>query len=170
VQVLPDFAPRRSLALAIGLIAVVAACGGGGVATPSIRASGSSSRPVASSLPQFSLEPSPSDVTVLTSTATPAPTPVARFSGSNAKDTARFRLTTGSYRVAWTVTATGARGCIQIAVLRSPDGKVSDEVATKTLSVAGSEKGQDHITVASSGTYYFSIASTCRWVISILPE
>jgi len=107
---------------------------------------------------------------VLDATISPAATAVARVTGTNSKDTARFRLIAGDYRVAWTITASAARGCNQIAVLRSPNGKVSDGVATRTLSLKGVEKGVDHVTMAARGTYYFSIASTCRWAISILPE
>ena len=170
MQVHPDFTRLRCLVLTIGVVAVVAGCGGGGGATPSIKASGSAVRPPGTSPTGFSPEPLPSEVVALDPSPTSAFAPVARLKGSNSRDTARFRLTAGTYRVAWTITATGVRGCNQIAVLRTPDGKVSSEVATKTTTVRGSQRGEDHITVVRSGTYYVSIASTCRWAISILPE
>ncbi len=170
MQVRPAIAFVRPVALSLVAVAIVAACGGGGASTPSSRASGSPSRSAPASQPVLSAEPSATDIAFLDPTVTPAATPLIRVTGTNSKDSVRFRLVAGSYRVAWTISTTAARGCSQITVLRTPDGKVSDEVATKTLTAAGSEKGEDHVTIAVSATYYLSVVSTCKWALSILPE
>lgn len=171
MQVRPALASLRPLPLVLVVAAVVAACGSGGAATPSSRASASPSRSGAvSSDGVASEEPTASAVAVVDPTVGPAASPMARLSGTGTKDTARFKLVAGSYRVVWTITATGDRGCAQISVLRTPDGSTAEQVATKSLAAAGVEKGEDHVTIPATGTHYVSIVSTCRWALTILPE
>jgi hypothetical protein len=156
----------------LGLIlvaALVAACSGGSTATRSAGSSNASHSPgAAASGAGTSAAPS-SSYSFEPATATPAPTAALKISGSGSKDSPRFRLTVGSYRVAWTVSSTSASGCIQIAAVRTSNGKVNDEVATVNLAAKATKKGQDPIGITTAGTYYVSIASTCHWSISILP-
>ncbi|HVA86912.1 MAG TPA: hypothetical protein VNF73_11435 [Candidatus Saccharimonadales bacterium] len=167
---------RRPLVAGLVLVAtLVASCGGGSTATRSpgssaARSSGPSGAPGSGLVAPSTVPSSANSFEPATATpSTPAPTAAARLRGHGSQDTSRFRLTVGSYRVAWTISSSSSNGCIQIAALRTANGKVNKEVASASLPGMGSKKGVDSIGITTAGTYYLSVASTCRWAISILP-
>ena len=60
-----------------------------------------------------------------------------------------------------------ATGCTAIGALRTPDGKVSMEIANTTLTGKGSKAGQQVANNVKAATYVITFATTCSWTAAV---
>ena len=93
--------------------------------------------------------------------------PVVSVKGSGFKDSKTFKLAAGTYVVHWTLTSGVSTGCTAIGALRTPDGKISMEIANTTLTGKGSKAGQQLAKKVQAATYVITFATTCSWTAAI---
>jgi hypothetical protein len=99
--------------------------------------------------------------------AQPTSKPLVSVKGSGFEDSRSFKLGAGTYVVHWKISSSNSAGCAAIGALRTPDGKVSVEVANTTLAGKGSQAGQQVATKMKAATYVITFATTCSWTAAI---
>jgi hypothetical protein len=155
----------RSLSGWLAILALVTAgCGSGQPgASPGSSVSGATgAAPRSASVPGGAgRSPRPS------ASVQPTSKPLVSVKGSGFEDSRSFKLGAGTYVVHWKISSSNPAGCAAIGALRTPDGKVSVEVANTTLTGKGSQAGQQVATKMKAATYVITFATTCSWTAAI---
>ena len=174
--------PRIAALLPVLVAFVLAGCGQGnpvtagpsGTAGPSASA-GSGSLPAGSVAPAASASGSPAASATASGAAGTGPSasptkPIASVKGTGYASSKSFKLKAGDYEVRWTLTSSSAAGCMAIGALRTPDGKVSVEVANSKVSGKGTLTGYEVVPNVKAGTYQVTFATTCAWAAQVFAQ